>query len=155
MHIVIIAKEYNDTSNSIVYDANSISDESMSVHMHLNSAAIKLQEILLSDSKCLSNINIPVLVVLDSNADLSSIVKKHIDTDTIFFNSLHNMIKPTAIYGSIVSITKVLQSANKIHHLFKNEKHTTFKPPFNGPCHELFQLVWYSQKIGLKVYASK
>lgn len=152
--ITSLTRSMNDVNYSIVYNVN-VNDTHLSLHEHLNLVAIELQKILLSDLKCLSNVATPVLVILDNNVDLSAIVKKHVDTDTIFFNSLHNMIRPTAIYGSIVSITKVLRSAVQLRHFFKDDNQEIIKPPFRGSCHELFQLIWYSQKIGLKVYESE
>ena len=96
----------------------------------------------------------PVLVILDNSFEFDKFTNKQINTDTIFFDSLQDNIKPTAIYGSIVSVTKVLRSANKLQFLLKDDN-VVVKPPFHGPCHELFQLLWYSVKIGLKVYEAK
>jgi hypothetical protein len=166
MFVVIIADSSVDTilenvvSNSsylTVYNSNYVeSVEQLTTYDHLTLAGLRLQEILLFETDSMFDaVSTPVLVILDTSFDFSKFSNKRVDTDTVFFNSLHNKIKPTAIYGSIVAVTKVLRSANNFQHLLKNENNTVTKTPFTGACHELFQLIWYSQKIGLKVYEAK
>ena len=142
-------------SYRIAYDSNLTVDSDLSIYEHLTLAGLRLQEILLFETESIFDaVTTPVVVVLNNSFDFSKFANKQVDTDTIFFDSLHNKIKPTAIYGSIVSVAKVLRSANKLQHLLK-DNNVVVKYPFNGPCHALFQLVWYSVKIGLKVYEAK
>ncbi len=156
-HVKSLVKDtLADRQYSIVYDSNLEVDSQQLFYKHLTLAALRLQEILLFETDSMFDaVTTPVLVVLDNSVDFSKMLTKQVNTDTIFFNSLHNKFKPTAIYGSIVSITKVLRSADKLQHLLKNENNQVIKPPFNEACHELFQLIWYSQKIGLKVYETQ
>ena len=152
----LIKDTLSDKQYQIVYNAEIEADNLNLFYRHLTLSALRLQEILLFETESMFDaVTTPVLVIFDNTADITKMLSKQVNTDTIFFNSLHNQIKPTAIYGSIVSITKVLRSADKIQHLLKNNSGRVIKPPFNDTCHELFQLVWYSQKIGLKVYETQ
>jgi hypothetical protein len=163
--IVVIASEPNsdfsveDTilnrSYCIAYNSHLTVDSDLTIYQHLTLAGIRLQEILLFETEhMLDAVTTPVLVILDNSFEFDKFTNKQISTDTIFFDSLQDNIKPTAIYGSIVSVTKVLRSANKLQFLLK-DNNAVVKFPFLGPCHELFQLLWYSVKIGLKVYEAK
>lgn len=166
MFVVIVADSSVDTalesvlpkdSYRIAYNSNcSTSVKHLTTYDHLTLAGLRLQDILLFETESMFDaVATPVLVILSELFDFSKFSNKRVDTDTVFFDSLHNKIEPTAIYGSIVSITKVLRSADKLQHLLKDKNNLITKAPFTGACHELFQLIWYSQKIGLKVYEAK
>jgi hypothetical protein len=146
-----------DIEHTVIYDSAAVNSVNpLSFYEHLTSVSLRLQQLLLFETpQPFDIINVPVLVVLDHAVNFKKLIQQRVDTDIIFFDNLHHSLPTTMIYGSVLSIVKTLASAYKIEHLFDNDQGNIEKSPFSGPFHNVFQLIWYAQKIGLKVYEAK
>lgn len=123
------------------------------VYQHMTYASFKLHNHLMNNSKiAIDIINTPVLLVFEKFDHATLIFSKNINTDTVFFDTLHCNQSPSVMYTSLVAAVKILKSAVKIENLLKDVDNKIKKMPFDNPTDSLFQLIWYTQKIGLKVY---
>lgn len=128
-------------------------NDNRSLYWHMTAASLKLQEFLIRNaSLSIDMINTPVLVIFEQFESDLSIVCNRTNTDEVFFDSLHCNKSPSLMYGSIVAISKVLKSSIKFENFLKDDKNTTVKMPFKSPTIDLFQLIWYTQRTGLKIY---
>lgn len=119
----------------------------------MTAAALLLQEYLIKHASIAINmIRTPVLVIFDQIDSNLSVIKTQLDTDEVFFDTLHCNKSPSFMYGSIVAISKILRSAIKFENLLKDNIGKTIKMPFSSPTSDLFQLIWYTQRTGLKIY---
>ncbi len=147
----LVLTESLGTGNfNIVYNNN---DDQKSIYWHMTSASLKLQAHLIKNSSIsIDMIKIPVLVIFDKFDGITTLVSKTPDTDEVFFDTLHCNKSPTVMYGSIVAISKALKSSVKIENFFKDSNNNIVKMPFNKPTTHLFQMIWFTQRIGLKIY---
>lgn len=139
-----------DGNFSVVFCAESMSTESIYHNMTL--ASIKLHEKMMEDPRAsIDMIALPVLTVFGRFDHACSILSRIINTDTVFFDTLRSDQSPTVMYTSLVASAKIMKSAAKIEHMLKDGDQIR-KMPFEKPFGPLFQLLWYAQKVGLKVY---
>ena len=135
---------------TFVFCSEPISTASMYHRMTL--ASIGLHEKMMENPRTVIDmVAIPVLTVFGRFDHARSILSRTINTDTVFFDTLLPAQSPTVMYSSLVASVKILKSAAKIEHILTDGGETR-KTPFKGPFSPLFQLLWYAQKIGLKVY---
>lgn len=145
-----LASMLGDDKFSVVFCADQMSTGSMYHNMTL--ASIKLHDKMTEDPRAsIDMIAIPVLTVFGRFDHACSILSRTINTDTVFFDTLRSDQSPTVMYTSLVAAIKIMKSAAKIEHMLKNGNETR-KMPFEKPFGPLFQLLWYTQKVGLKVY---
>lgn len=130
-------------------------DNSLDVFEQLTVASLRLHEYMLFDNglTAIDLIKTPVLVLFDNTTVFESGLIN--DTDSIVVNTLDCTQPLTYIYGAIVPVMKLLKSANKLKDIFRDTNNNIKKFPFTGPLHEHFQLIWYAQRIGLKIYEQK
>lgn len=123
-----------------------------STYHRMTLASIGLHEKMIETPRTVIDmVAIPVLMVFGRFDHARSILSSTISTDTVFVDTLRSDRTPTVMYSSLVASVKILKSAAKIEH-FLTDGGETRKTPFKGPFGPLFQLLWYAQKIGLKVY---
>lgn len=125
----------------------------LSMYHDMTLASIRLHEKMTDNPRiAIDMIAIPVLTVFGRFDHARSILSRTINTDTVFFDTLRSDRSPTVMYTSLVASVKIMKSAAKIENLLKDGGNQIRKTPFEGPFNPLFQLLWYAQKIGLKVY---
>lgn len=118
----------------------------------MTAASLLLQEHLIKNASiAIDMIKTPVLVIFDQINDFA-VIKNQLNTDEVFFDTLHCNKSPSLMYGSIVAVSKILRSSIKFENFLKDNAGKISKIPFNSPTSDLFQLIWYTQRTGLKIY---
>lgn len=144
-----LCKLFDINNVSVVYNSN-INNNNLLEHFTLAAIAV-MKYSTVNQHYSSSDILVPIITTIGSPS-FDNLLKSHInrlDNDQLIFDTIQKNVKHNWFLSTTNSMIKACISSNKLNRLLLDVNKNLDK---NYPPGDLFPLVWYAQRVGLKVY---